>query len=571
MYRIKILLVEDDPGHQHLIAGSLTSAQGQVELEVVSTGREAVRAIRKRFFDCILLDFNLPDARADELLPVLAKDERMPPVIVISSSRDQDTAIKSLRNGCVDFLPKMEALNSDKLWRCVEAALRKRHEARAERRKLERRIDHLARLADKDPLTGLSNRRCLDRLFEERRITSDRRGLASVIMLDLDHFKGINDRHGHGCGDRVLRAVADTLRNCARRKDAVCRYGGEEFVIIKPMTSHAVAVHWAEMLREKLAQLEIRSGDRRVPVTVSIGVVNCASGSLGPQMVSRSDRAMYLAKRRGRNMVCSWQMVLFHEAAHRVASSSRQPVDERLRDVLTQTREHLGRTQWHHLTTHSRYVSKLAVRLGKALGFDEGALERLRVAGLCHDLGKFLIPEEVLAKPGALCEEERTLLARHSADGAEMSLMLGADPVAADYIRSHHARCDGPGAVDSRDHPILQGARILGIADALVAMTSYRTYQPGRSFTGAMRELQRESGGQFDPEVVAAVPRALLSDVYTGGARLLSSRSLPACQVVRLHLPAHAQAEVEAVIGRVIPYRNRSNDDRIGVKFSEAD
>ena len=177
------------------------------------------------------------------------------------------------------------------------------------------------------------------------------------------------------------------------------------------------------------------------------------------------------------------------------------------------TREHLGRTQWHHLTTHSRYVSKLAVRLGKALGFDEGALEWLRVAGLCHDLGKFLIPEEVLAKPGALCEEERALLARHSADGAEMSLMLGLDPIAAEYIRFHHDRCDGPGAVNVPDHPIPQGARLLALADALVAMTSYRPYQPARSFTGAVHELQRESGGQFDPEVVAAVPRALLSDL----------------------------------------------------------
>jgi diguanylate cyclase (GGDEF)-like protein len=509
----KILLVEDDPGHQHLIAELLALAQRQVELEVVSSGREAVRAIQNRLFDCVLLDFNLPDTRADELLRVLAKDERLPPVIVISSSRDQDTAIKSLRSGCIDFLPKMEAINSDKLWHRVEAALHKRRDVRAEHRKLERRMHQLEHLADKDPLTGLSNRRCLDRLFEERRITSDRRGLASVIMLDLDHFKSINDRHGHDCGDRVLRTVADTLRNCARRKDVVCRYGGEEFLIIKPGTSHAVAVHWAEMLREKIAQLEIRSGDRRVPATVSIGVVNCASGTLGPQMVSRSDAAMYLAKQRGRNMVCSWQMVLFHEAAHRVASPSGQSVEERHRDVLMQTRQHLGRTQWQHLTTHSQYVSKLAVRLGKALGLDEATLERLHVAGLCHDLGKFLIPEEVLAKPGALSEEEWALLARHSADGAEMSLILGADPVAADYIRSHHVRCDGPGTADSPDHPIPQGARIVGIADALVAMTSYRSYQPPRSFTGAMRELQRESGGQFDPEIVAAVPRALLSDL----------------------------------------------------------
>jgi putative nucleotidyltransferase with HDIG domain len=224
---------------------------------------------------------------------------------------------------------------------------------------------------------------------------------------------------------------------------------------------------------------------------------------------------MYLAKQRGRNRVETWQMVLFHEAAHRVASSSRRPVDESLQDVLTQTREHLGRTQWQHLTTHSQYVSELAVRLGEALGFDQGDLERLRVAGLCHDLGKFLIPEEVLAKPGVLCEEERALLARHAENGADMVLMLGADPAAADYVRSHHARSDGPAALDGCDHPITRGARTLGVADALVTMTSYRPYQPQRSFTWAMRELERESGRQFDAEVVAAVSRGALSDVCT--------------------------------------------------------
>jgi len=513
MHSTKILLVEDDPGHQHLISGSLTSAQRHVELEVVATGREAVHAMQNRLFDCVLLDFNLPDYRADRLLPILAKDEHSPPVVVISSSRDQDTAVKSMRNGSVDFLPKMEALDADKLWHCVDAALGAHRKAQTDRRKTERRMKQLARLAEQDPLTGLANRRHLDRLFEKRRITRDRRGYVSIIMLDLDHFKRINDRHGHDCGDRVLRAVADVLRDCAGAKDVACRYGGEEFVIIRPGTSLAAGVHWAEVLRKKVAGLQTRFGERRVPVTVSIGIVSCASASLNREVISQADQAMYLAKQRGRNVVCTWQVALFHEAARGFSSSSRRPVEECLRNVLMQTREHLGPTQWNHLTTHAEYVSKLAVRLGKALGLDEVTLERLRVAGLCHDLGKFLIPEEVLAKPGALSEEERALLARHSADGAEMSLVLGIGPVAADYIRFHHARCGGSAAANTYDSSVPLGARILAVADALVAMTSHRPYQPGHSFSTAARELRYGSGRQFDPDVVNAVPRALMIDL----------------------------------------------------------
>ena len=525
MFRANILVVEDDPDHQELLRAALTGERSDVNVHFVSTSEEALRETRDRGdtgYDCVVLDFNLPHDDAARLLPRLRAAGCRCPAIIVSSSGAQDIVIRSMRSGSVDFVPKSEAFQDNDLRARVDAAIAERRRKEETRRRIDRRARRLAELAEQDPLTGLSNRRSLDRSFNKKRKKYDRRGSASVIMVDIDHFKRINDTHGHLAGDRVLCAVANAIADSVTDSDTACRFGGEEFVAIKPMTSLASAVHWAEMLRKKIARLEIQSGNRRAAVTVSIGVVNCASPRLSPEMISRADQAMYLAKQRGRNVVCTWQMVLFHEAAHRVISSSPRPVEERLRDVLMQTREHLGRTQWHHLTTHSRYVSKLAVRLGKALGFDEGALERLRVAGLCHDLGKFLIPEEVLAKPGALCDEERALLARHSADGAEMSLMLGADPVAADYIRSHHARCDGPGAVESRDHPIPQGARILGIADALVTMTSYRSYQPGRSFTGAVRELQRESGGQFDPEVVAAVPRALLSDVCAGE---------PACSV----------------------------------------
>ncbi|MBU0641317.1 MAG: diguanylate cyclase [Planctomycetes bacterium] len=514
MYGVKILLVEDDHGHQHLLSRALKSAQRKVEVETVATGQEALHAIQNRLFDCVLLDFNLPDLCADELLPALAKDVHSPPVVVISSSRDQDTVIKSMRHGSVDFLPKMEALDGDKLWRCVDAALGAHRRIQADRRKTERRVEQLVRRAEQDPLTRLSNRRCLVRLFEKCRVTRDRRGCVSVIMLDLDCFKGINDRHGHDYGDRVLRAVADVLRDCAGAEDVTCRYGGDEFVIIRPATSLAAAVYWAEALREKVAGLESRFGDQHVPVTVSIGVVNCATALLTPETIANADQAMYLAKQQGRNRVCTWEGVVFAKALEEAAVVGERSAARRLQAVLECSSITLGPAQQDHLITHAKYVSEMSVRLGRALELDAEKLERLRIAGLCHDLGKFLIPDSVLAKPAPLLPEETHLFSRHAEDGAEMAALLGVDHETSDYIRYHHTWFNGQDSVPrtpGRNVPL--GARILAVADAFVAMTSERPYQPACSFSAAVTELRRCQGTQFDPDVADALPHALLAEV----------------------------------------------------------
>jgi HD-GYP domain-containing protein (c-di-GMP phosphodiesterase class II) len=143
---------------------------------------------------------------------------------------------------------------------------------------------------------------------------------------------------------------------------------------------------------------------------------------------------------------------------------------------------------------------------------DADSVERVRVAGLMHDLGKFVIPEAVLAKRTPLTSEERSLLSRHAENSANMSLRLGVDGETAENIRHHHARFDGPGSTQGmRNEDIPLGARVLAVADAFVSMTTHRPYQAARSLAAAVRELRCHCGTQFDPTVVEAVPRALRS------------------------------------------------------------
>jgi|GEM_PF-616103 len=511
MSAVRILLAEDNPDHQALLTLAIREHEPHAEIVVATTRHEFRQHLRRQDFDCVVLDFHLLDCHADELVRLLREYRPDCPAVVVSSSAEQSVAIRAFRSGSVDFLPKDEAFAGDALYRLVtHAALVRRRRERL-RRRTERRQRLLVELAETDPLTGLSNRRHLARLGRggDRRVL-DRRGFTSALMLDLDHFKRINDLHGHAGGDGVLRAVATTLRSAVGPRDVVCRWGGEEFLILRPGAPLAESVYLADGLRERLADLDIIHNGRRIHVTASVGVAVCSSREYSEDLIQQADEALYLAKSLGRNRVCTWPMVLFDRA---VPGLNGATPEERLEQLLTQFTPRLGPVQREHLTRHSRRVAALAVAFGRALAMDPAALRHLHTAGLFHDLGKMLVPEQILARPGPLSPAERHLLARHAADGADMSLRLGADRLVSVFIREHHRRyLDSPGA----DTPL--GIRVLSVADAFVAMTSHRPYQPACSISAALWGLKRERGRHFDPQVVDAAIRYFTRGAGTGSA-----------------------------------------------------
>ena len=162
-------------------------------------------------------------------------------------------------------------------------------------------LARLARLTRLDPLTGLLNRRGLEALehAEQREAAL----VGSVICADLDHFKDVNDRHGHAVGDRVLVVVADVLARAVRRGDSVARTGGEEFLVVLPGARLAAAMRIAEAARATLAATDIESPAGKVRVTSSFGVAQRRVGETHEAAVARADAALYAAKRAGRNRV----------------------------------------------------------------------------------------------------------------------------------------------------------------------------------------------------------------------------------------------------------------------------
>ena len=169
---------------------------------------------------------------------------------------------------------------------------------------VEKRTEELKILASTDALTGTMNRHQFFKLIEEESARSSRyRHPLSIAMLDLDHFKEINDNYGHTVGDDALRLTAEAIRNMLRQQDSICRYGGEEFVVLMPETDANKGFEVLERVRSMVSGIELNAGGKKVPLSISIGVTPLHPDETVEHAVQRADAAMYQAKAAGRNRV----------------------------------------------------------------------------------------------------------------------------------------------------------------------------------------------------------------------------------------------------------------------------
>lgn len=185
-----------------------------------------------------------------------------------------------------------------------EAAARNLAETSRKTQELQTELAEAKHLASTDPLTGLANRRQFDEALHDH--LAERRALV-LVMVDLDHFKAVNDCHGHQAGDQVLRHLAEILHDCAPEGSVVARFGGEEFSLLLPMGGLREGLAAAERIRTRIAQSSvlIRQTGQRISVTASLGLAVASPGELPVRLIERADAALYEAKRGGRDRVCS--------------------------------------------------------------------------------------------------------------------------------------------------------------------------------------------------------------------------------------------------------------------------
>ena len=363
-----------------------------------------------------------------------------------------------------------------------------------------RSLEEAQERATRDSLTGLLNHRAFqERLAREAARARWNGRPLSLALFDLDHFKRVNDTHGHLAGDEVLVEVARRLSEVSRPDDAVARIGGKKLAWLLPEADGAEAYLAAERARAAIAATPVGLVGT---VTASAGVCDLVQAGSAEELLRKADGALYWAKVHGRDVTYGFspEVVKALSAQERADQLERMGTLSGMRALARAIDAKDPSTR-----SHSERVSRTVERLALAAGWSPQQAALLREAALVHDVGKIGVPDAILLKPTNLTRDEYDLVKRHAALGADIAAeVLSPDQVG--WIRHHHERWDGGGYPDGiSGEEIPHGARLLAVADAWDAMTSARPYQGARSVRDALRECIASAGTHLCPATVEAL------------------------------------------------------------------
>ena len=297
----RILLVDDRASSIERVVAALSKTH---KLDVEKNPHDALFRGAEGEYDLFIISLGLKDFDGLRLCSQLRSLERTRnlPVLMIADLEDRSRILRGLDLGVNDYL--VRPVDRNEMIARVSTQLRRKRYADALRDNVQASIE----AALVDPLTGLHNRRYLEtHLAAMLEQSTSRDHPLSLMILDIDHFKAVNDTYGHNAGDEVLRVFAARMRNVVRQVDLVCRLGGEEFVVVMPDTTLEVASVVAERVRETIGKMlfPIADGEKAIPVTVSIGLAYALDDANPDGLFRRADRALYRSKNEGRNRVCA--------------------------------------------------------------------------------------------------------------------------------------------------------------------------------------------------------------------------------------------------------------------------
>lgn len=295
----RILLVDDrESSHERIMA----ALGGEYDVDLEENAQRGLLRAAEDEYELVIVSMSLRDFDALRLCSQLRSLERTRqiPILVVADPADDARLVRALDLGVNDYVTR--PLDRNELMARVRTQIRRHRYTMQLRNNFQQSVE----MAVTDALTGLYNRRYLQTHLEKlSRHARAKDGALSLLLVDVDYFKAINDTYGHDAGDEVLREFASRLKANARGVDVVCRYGGEEFVVVMPDTEQQMAYVVAERMRAEVAEkpFPIRGGSRSIGVTISIGVAALQHGGDSAAIMKMADDALYAAKREGRNRV----------------------------------------------------------------------------------------------------------------------------------------------------------------------------------------------------------------------------------------------------------------------------
>jgi len=475
----QVLIVGDDAGTRETLKDILSRDGYKVTGVQLSSG--AIKKLSgKKFFNIVLVDLNRPN----------------------------DSGVDELKITMQNAL-KMQKLALDN----------------------KRLLKRLKELSLRDPLTGLYNYKYLrERLSLEFKRAKKYVLPLSILMIDIDYFKSINDLYGHQYGDLILQEAARSLLDFVKTTDVVIRYGGAEFLIILPETNKERAVKFGADLLDMLLNRSFDAQKNRIKLKVSMGISSFPEDNVISEFnfLDYVDQALRNAKEMGGNRFVSSKGVNHQEIEKIVEEGGEESIDklkERLLKMESKVNQTLLESIYAFAKTieardfytgeHAESMVAIVYNIGKELKLSENEIENLKHAAMLHDLGKIGIPDKILHKKGKLTRKEYGIIKKHPQIGAEIIRSVHFLNEVVPSVLYHHERFDGLGySAGLKGKEIPLGARIIAVADVYHALISERPYRKAYSRKDALEIIKSSSGTHFDPEVV----NAFLSCIYSRGA-----------------------------------------------------
>jgi diguanylate cyclase (GGDEF)-like protein len=483
--KFKLLIIEDNHNNVKALK-EITSTIDKCMTFFAFNGNDALKILMEEKINLIFLDLGLPDIPGYDLLKLIKRRKRtsmIPVVITTGMYMKEENKKKGFEIGASDYILKpytkeeieiklLQYMNYYKrIQDLIDETMEKNIRLERQNRSLTKAYKKIEHLITHDGLTNLNNRYYFEKYILENDL--DLEMPLSIVMMDMNNLKLINDAYGHAKGDEVILEAVEYLQDLKEVHDTLIRWGGDEFMLIMPKTDSEKAQEYVSSIINK--KFEINDMTNVLNLSAGTHTLDKVDNSLLNAIKIAEDR-MY------RNKLMN-------------ASSYRSSVIESLKKTLFE--------KDFETEKHTERVAEITLEMAKGMNMTIAEKDEVYLLATLHDIGKIGIPDSILLKPERLTENEWKLIRKHPEVGCNICKTIPELSGISEYILCHHEWWNGrgyPRGLKGNQIPIL--ARILTIADAYDVMTTGRPYKVAMTHDEAKEELKRCAGTQFDPELV---------------------------------------------------------------------